>query len=172
MQYHRVIREYLPQFVYGGIDGIVTTFAVVAGAAGANLSGRIVIILGFANLIADGFSMSVGSYLSKETELDLHNDDNKNVPIKTALATFAAFNIVGLVPLLFFIMPISQFLSSNQKYFYSALVTFLSFIIIGFLKSKISHKKLTRGIIETTLLGTIAALLAFCAGTLLENIVK
>lgn len=61
-------QEYLGEFVYGGIDGSVTTFAVVAGAAGANLDSVVVIILGFANLIADGFAMSVGSYLSTKSE--------------------------------------------------------------------------------------------------------
>ena len=59
---------YLGEFVYGGIDGSVTTFAVVAGSAGAGLESSIVIILGVANLIADGFSMSVGSYLSAKSE--------------------------------------------------------------------------------------------------------
>jgi VIT1/CCC1 family predicted Fe2+/Mn2+ transporter len=61
-------QDYLPEFVYGGMDGIVTTFAVVAGAAGAGLDSSVVIILGFANLIADGFSMSVGSYLANHSE--------------------------------------------------------------------------------------------------------
>ncbi len=60
--------DYLGEFVYGAIDGSVTTFAVVAGSAGAGLDSAIVIILGFANLIADGFSMSVGSYLSAKSE--------------------------------------------------------------------------------------------------------
>lgn len=61
-------QDYLGEFVYGGIDGSVTTFAVVAGAAGAGMKSEVVIILGFANLIADGFSMSVGSYLSTKSE--------------------------------------------------------------------------------------------------------
>ncbi|NQZ77823.1 MAG: VIT1/CCC1 transporter family protein, partial [Ekhidna sp.] len=61
-------QEYLGEFVYGAIDGSVTTFAVVAGSAGANLDSAVVIILGFANLIADGFAMSVGSYLSNKSE--------------------------------------------------------------------------------------------------------
>lgn len=61
-------QNYLREFVYGGIDGAVTTFAVVAGAVGANLDPSIIIILGFANLFADGFSMSVGAYLSAKSE--------------------------------------------------------------------------------------------------------
>jgi len=60
-------QDYLGEFVYGGIDGSVTTFAVVAGAAGAPLESSVVIILGFANLFADGFAMSVGSYLSTKS---------------------------------------------------------------------------------------------------------
>ncbi|MBK6949112.1 MAG: VIT1/CCC1 transporter family protein [Haliscomenobacter sp.] len=63
-------RQYLGELVYGGIDGSVTTFAVVAGAVGANLDSAVILILGFANLLADGFSMSVGAYLSNKSELD------------------------------------------------------------------------------------------------------
>lgn len=62
--------DYIGEFVYGGIDGSVTTFAVVAGSAGAHLDTSVIIILGFANLIADGFAMSVGSYLSNKSEQD------------------------------------------------------------------------------------------------------
>ena len=59
---------YLRDFIYGAIDGIVTTFAVVAGAAGAGLETRIALILGVANLLADGFSMSVGNFLGSRAE--------------------------------------------------------------------------------------------------------
>lgn len=59
---------YLGDAVFGAIDGCVTTFAVVAGAMGAGLSNTVVIILGFANLIADGFSMAVSNYLGTKSE--------------------------------------------------------------------------------------------------------
>ena len=61
-------QSYLRDVIYGAIDGIVTTFAVVAGAAGAGLADRVVIILGVANLIADGFSMSVSNWLGSRAE--------------------------------------------------------------------------------------------------------
>lgn len=61
-------RSYLRDFVYGGIDGAVTTFAVVSGVAGAGLPSGVVIILGVANLIADGFSMAVSNYLGTRAE--------------------------------------------------------------------------------------------------------
>ena len=55
----------IEDFVYGATDGAVTTFAVVAGVVGAALSPSIILILGFANLFADGFSMAIGNYLEQ-----------------------------------------------------------------------------------------------------------
>jgi VIT1/CCC1 family predicted Fe2+/Mn2+ transporter len=63
--------SHLRDFLYGAIDGVVTTFAVVSGAAGAGLSGGIVIVLGLANLLADGFSMAVGNFLGTRAEREL-----------------------------------------------------------------------------------------------------
>ena len=65
--------NYLRDFVYGGIDGAVTTFAVVAGTIGAELPTRIVLILGAANLIADGFSMAAANFLGTRAERDDHD---------------------------------------------------------------------------------------------------
>jgi vacuolar iron transporter family protein len=71
----RLLRQtkhsYLKDFVYGAVDGTVTTFAVVSGVAGANLAPQVVIIMGLANLLADGFSMAVSNYLGTNTELQL-----------------------------------------------------------------------------------------------------
>ncbi len=60
--------NYLRDWVYGGIDGTVTTFAVVSGVVGAQLSPGVIIILGVANLLGDGFSMAAGNYLATKTE--------------------------------------------------------------------------------------------------------
>lgn len=62
--------SYLRDWVYGGIDGAVTTFAVVSGVAGAELATGVTLILGLANLIADGFSMAASNYLG--TQSDVH----------------------------------------------------------------------------------------------------
>jgi vacuolar iron transporter family protein len=62
--------NYLGNAIYGALDGTVTTFAVMAGAIGAQLPSSFIIILGLANLFADGFSMSVGSFLSERSKLD------------------------------------------------------------------------------------------------------
>jgi VIT1/CCC1 family predicted Fe2+/Mn2+ transporter len=62
--------SYLRDWVYGGIDGTVTTFAIMAGVVGADLSTGVVIVLGIANLLADGFSMAAANYSSTRTEID------------------------------------------------------------------------------------------------------
>lgn len=62
--------SYLRDWVLGGIDGAITTFAIVAGVAGAGLSASVVIILGVANLIADGISMAAGNYSGVKAEND------------------------------------------------------------------------------------------------------
>jgi len=65
---HNHIGKYLKSIVYGGLDGIITTFAVVAGVSGARLEVGVVLIMGFANLIADGISMGMGDFLSSRAE--------------------------------------------------------------------------------------------------------
>ena len=61
---HGMARHYLGDLVYGANDGIITTFAVVAGVTGASLPARTILILGFANLLADGFSMGASNVLA------------------------------------------------------------------------------------------------------------
>lgn len=71
-------QNYLGEFVYGSVDGSVTTFAVVAGSVGAGLDVSVILILGFANLLADGFSMSVGAYLAAKSEKENY-EKHKNI---------------------------------------------------------------------------------------------
>lgn len=56
------MKWHFDDFIYGSIDGAVTTFAIVAGVMGASLPSGIILILGFANLFADGFSMAAANY--------------------------------------------------------------------------------------------------------------
>jgi len=223
-------QDYLGEFVYGGIDGAVTTFAVVAGATGANLKSEIVIILGLANLLADGFSMSVGSFLSTKAEkenyekhrkieyweiehlpekerdevreifedkgfegemlekivdtitadkdrwVDVMMKDELNMikedrsPFMMGLATFVSFFILGSIPLVVYFW---DYLGSfnADKFLWSSLLTSISFIIIGYYKSLVTHTRKIRGVLETLLLGGIAAGLAYAVGDLLEKII-
>eukprot|EP01119_Soliformovum_irregulare_P019967 TRINITY_DN6410_c1_g2_i1.p1 TRINITY_DN6410_c1_g2~~TRINITY_DN6410_c1_g2_i1.p1 ORF type:complete len:266 (+),score=73.52 TRINITY_DN6410_c1_g2_i1:138-935(+) len=69
--------KYIKDVVYGGLDGIITTFAIVSGVAGAKLSVSVVLILGLANLLADGFSMAVGNYMGTQSELEFERKERK-----------------------------------------------------------------------------------------------
>lgn len=69
--------QYIKSLIYGGLDGIITTFAVVAGVAGASLSPSVVLILGFANLVGDGLSMAIGDYLSTKAETEYKQEERK-----------------------------------------------------------------------------------------------
>jgi vacuolar iron transporter family protein len=74
---HRKGGQYIGNVVYGGLDGIVTTFAVVSGVAGASLQPGIVVILGLANLFADGFAMAIGAYLSTRSEQEYYQRERR-----------------------------------------------------------------------------------------------
>lgn len=69
--------RYIGDAVYGALDGIITTFAIVSGVVGASLSVTIVLILGFASLLADGISMSVGNYLGTKSEQDYYKKERE-----------------------------------------------------------------------------------------------
>lgn len=168
--------EYLSEFVYGGIDGAVTTFAVVAGATGAKFSATVVIILGFANLIADGFSMGVGSYLSSKSEIEMNAKKGKKTdddisPIINGATTFGAFLVVGLVPLLSYTVDAIVPGSIPHQFGLSIALTGIAFFVIGLLKSYVAKTSKIRGVLETLILGAIAAGVAYGIGHLLEGFV-
>lgn len=173
------IEDYLGEFVYGGIDGAVTTFAVVAGAVGAGFSAKVLLVLGFANLIADGFSMSVGAYLSNKSEQELMTKKGQSIadepsPVINGFMTYLAFIFVGLVPLLahtFDALFNNGEGASTRLFMIASLLTAVAFIGIGILKSRVARTPIVRAITETLILGAIAAVLAYVLGDLLEQVI-
>ncbi len=172
-------KKYLPEFVYGGTDGSVTTFAVVAGSIGASLSPAVVLILGFANLFADGFSMAISNYLSVKSNIQMHEGRkdykevlalNKN-PLKSALATFVSFLVIGLIPLLSFLFAIPFPSLIDIQFTLSIILTGLAFAIIGFIKGEVVRKHPIISTIETVIIGATAAIIAFLVGVFLKEIV-
>ena len=65
---HQVVGGLIKPIVFGGLDGILTSFAIVAGATGGSLSPKVVLILGFSNIFADALSMGVGEFMSSKAE--------------------------------------------------------------------------------------------------------
>lgn len=154
---HSTAGQYIKSVIYGGLDGIITTFAVVAGVAGAALSPSVVLILGFANLIADGLSMAIGDYLSTKAEIEFQQAERKreaweveNYPegeklelkelyMSKGMAEEDAVRIVDIISknreTWVDIMMVEELgiVEEEESPLKNAVVTFLSFIVFGFI---------------------------------------
>ena len=223
--------SYLKDFIYGAIDGTVTTFAIVSGVVGAELSNGVIIVLGFANLLADGFSMAVSIYLGTKAEEEQREKDRESEKahihlfpegekeeirqifkqkgfegaelekaveiitsdrnrwidtmlveelgyslsdqdaVKAGITTFVAFFIIGLIPILSFI--ISWFFPEliEQPFRLSIFLTGFTFFFIGALKSRFVIKSWYRSGLEILALGGVAAAIAYYVAVVLRNLV-
>lgn len=222
---------YLKDFIYGAIDGAVTTFAVVAGVAGAGLSAGVVIILGLANLLADGFSMAVSNYLGTRADNQYHDKARarefheikhwpegereevrqifaakgfegtlldevvavitadkkrwvdtmmqeehgisltKHHPGRAAIATFVAFCLIGLIPLLTYLA--NWFVPGTvaRPFLWSSVLTGVAFFLVGTAKARFLAQSLWSAGLETLTIGGIAAVLAYGVGVLLKGLI-
>lgn len=210
--------NFLRDVIYGGVDGAVSTFAVVSSVVGGGLNNNYVLIIGFANIVADGFSMAASNYLGTKSEVDEYNfienfekeeihrnkegeqeevvqilknkgfdgdllrdatdlfiNDKKKwielmlieeyglalrqrSPIKSGFVTFSSFCICGLIPITPF------FLKTEYSFFTSAIMTCLSFFVIGSVKSKWNDEGYFYSGLKTFLVGLSASLFAFGIG--------
>ena len=164
--------QYLGEFVYGGIDGAITTFAVVAGSVGAGLDTNIIVILGFANLLADGFAMSIGAYLSANSERDKNQDQTTHKsPFFVGISTYISFLIMGFIPLLIYVIDLIYNVHWDL-FVIASILTGVVFIVIGSLKAYVTNRNYVKGIAQTLILGVIAAVVAFYVGDILEQIIN
>lgn len=160
-----ILRHYIEDIIYGANDGIITTFTVVSGVEGAKLAPLIVIILGFVNLFADGASMGASRYLSIRASASVHNKNRGYLePAYHALCTFAAFFILGLFPLISFLVPgITQ-----HRFLISCVITAISLFLVGSLRIFISRKHWLQGGLEMLFIGGMVALIAYGVGHMLR----
>jgi VIT1/CCC1 family predicted Fe2+/Mn2+ transporter len=219
--------QYISDAVLGGIDGCVTTFAVVCGAVGAGFPSAVALVLGLANLVADGFSMAISNYESikaarefsdkvRRTEqhhIDTVPDGEREEirqifeqkgfqgdvleeivqticqdtrlwidtmlteeyglqkacpqPWKSAFTTFAAFLLVGAMPLAPFLLPTEDM---QWQFALSAAIAACMFFSIGMLKSLVFSLPVLASGVRTLLTGGTAASLAFITGYLLRTL--
>lgn len=149
--------------VYAANDGVITTFAVVAGALGASLSNEVVIILGFSNLVADGISMASGNYLGVKSEVNYENSkSNHSKPSKHALLTFFFFVLAGFIPLFPFLI------NTPNSFYLSCFMVAVALFLIGVVRSYFTDKHWIRGGFEVLAIGGGASIVAYGIGYLIE----
>lgn len=162
----QVIKKYLPDGVYGAIDGTVTTFAIIAGVYGAGLSPIIVLILGISNVLADGFSMAASNFLARKSEQD---ESEYHTAIYSAFTTFFAFVTIGIIPLLPFVLAIFIPIGPSRQFLYSIIGTVLAFIFTGYARGRITRKSIFKSCFETVFVGGVAATIAYVVGAMLKG---
>jgi VIT1/CCC1 family predicted Fe2+/Mn2+ transporter len=167
-----ITRHYVREIVYGSNDGIITTFAVVAGVAGGSLPVPVVLICGAANLVADGLSMAVGNYLSiraHESVLEAQGlPEEEASPVRHGLATFAAFVVAGALPLLPYVLPGLP----GDRFRWAIAVTLLALFVVGALRSLIANVRWWWGGLEMLTLGGVVALVAYASGAIVARLLQ
>jgi len=168
----QIARHYVRELIYGANDGIITTFAVVAGVAGGGLSLRVVLIIGAANLIADGLSMAVGNYLSiRSHESVLETQDlpeEEAFPARHGLATFLAFVVAGAVPLVPYILPGLP----GNRFVASITLTLGAMFLVGALRALIADVRWWKAGLEMLGLGAVVAFVAYASGGFVARLLE
>lgn len=169
--------RYLRDVIYGALDGAVTTFAVVSGVAGAGLSPKIVLVLGAAGVIGDGFSMAAGNYLGtkadnqRRDEASDEPDPDRSEPWLAALVTFGAFLIAGAIPLIPYIAAAIGF-DGVPLGRTSTMLTLITFFVIGAGKAFVVPTRWWVAGLESLAIGAAAAGLAYGCGVALSGLVE
>jgi len=180
---------YIKDIIYAANDGIITTFAVVSGVAGASLSPAIVLILGMANLLADGFSMAVSNYLGTKSEKEYLKRQNGNINInkneyssstkkitlerggswqpeaalKASALTFASFVSAGFLPLIPYMI-----LEGANVFWISVASTAIALFFVGSFRAFYTGKNWFFSGFEMLSVGGLAAIIAYIVGALIK----
>jgi len=167
---------YLGDFVLGAVDGTITTFAIVAGIVGAGLEEGVILalILGFANVLADGFSMGASNFLKAKSDWQYSSKGTAISASLSGIVTFIAFISVGSLPLLpfAFSLTVLELTDPDTLFLISAVITALCFICTGALRALVAGESYLRSIAETLIIGGVAAFLAYASGDLLAKVLR
>ena len=161
-----VIQKYLRDLIYGANDGIVTTLVVVSGVAGAALSPNIVLILGAANLLADGFSMGASNVLAERSTLSAAMRPRFRDASRHGAATIAGFMLAGLIPLSAYLLPVLEGVRFQAACGMAAIALFG----IGAGRSLFSDRPWLVAGIEMLTLGAIASVVAYAVGAIATTV--
>lgn len=158
----------LSEFIYGGMDGVITTVAIIAGTMGANIAPKYALILGLSNIMADGFSMGISRYnsLVDIVKSNANSELALRSPLLSALMTFFFFVLMGSIPLLPFVFDIkAEFI---QHYLFVS--SLLAFLVIGIIKG-LTTKKYLKSLGEIIIIGSVGALISYHVASRVKNYV-
>jgi VIT1/CCC1 family predicted Fe2+/Mn2+ transporter len=166
--------HYVRDIVYAANDGIVTTFAVVAGVRGAKLTPIVILALGFANLVADGLSMAVGAYLGMKSEraANLRHEyvewPETLHAARHGVVTWISFMIAGAVPLIPFLLR----LDLSVAFKLSIALTGAALFSVGALRTLVTGRNGWRSGLEMLVVGAIAGAAAFVTGWFVATLTR
>jgi cation transport ATPase len=160
--------KYLGEFALGSIDSLITNFVVISSALGGNVANDkyIIILFCLANCFGDGLSMAVSQYNNKSTEIAQKLSKNKSA-IMSGLVTFISFVLMGLIPIIPFVYYSNDKIEIAKKM--SILITLLAFFIIGIIKGYYLNCCMTYYGLETLILGSISAIIAYSIGKIVDQ---
>lgn len=154
--------------VLSASDGIISTFAVVAGSKGATLGLEVILVIGLANLFADGISMASGNYIGIKSQNEYEENSKlkfkqKASMLKHTMASFIPFVIAGSLPL------IPYFLQVPYPFYASIVMVIISLAIVGLIRSAFTQKPPLKSAFESVIIGGFAASVAFLVGYVVDN---
>ena len=165
-------QHYIRDLVYGANDGVITTFAVVAGVTGGTLSPVTVLVLGVANLLADGLSMGVGNYLGIRSDERVREaqqlPEQEAFPIRHGLATFVAFVMAGAVPLL----PYVFYGIEVNRFALSTVLSLAVLFIVGAARARVGTGSWWANGVEMLGLGVVVGAVAYYGGAFVSVLVQ
>jgi VIT1/CCC1 family predicted Fe2+/Mn2+ transporter len=167
-----VAQHYIRDVVYGANDGVITTFAVVAGVTGGTLAPVTVLVLGVANLLADGLSMGVGNYLGIRSDERVREaqrlPEQEAFPIRHGLATFLAFVAAGAVPLLPYVF---SGIATNL-FATSTGLSLAVLFVVGAARARVGTGSWWGNGLEMLVLGVIVGAVAYYGGAVVSGLVQ
>ena len=159
-----IAQHYIRDLVYGANDGVITTFAVVAGVTGGTLSPVTVLVLGVANLLADGLSMGVGNYLGIRSDERVREaqalPELEAFPIRHGVATFLAFVVAGAVPL----VPYVFAGDGTNPFGWSTGLSMAVLFTVGAARARVGTGRWWSNGLEMLALGALVGVVAYGAG--------
>jgi VIT1/CCC1 family predicted Fe2+/Mn2+ transporter len=158
-------RALIGDVVFGANDGLITTFAVVSSVTGAELGAPVALVLGLANLLADGISMGAGDYLGRRSEAQARanhegeEEPGRWVPAVHGAVIFGSFVAVGAVPLLPYLV-----LDSDEAFPLAAAFTVVTLFVVGAARTRVTGARWLTAGLEMLVIGSVAAVVAFAVG--------